>query len=66
MFRRRLQNGSQQFGDFAEFPSDSRLRVTAFNYKKMLDLVLALFQRSRRGNSTALFFKIMIARNLDR
>jgi hypothetical protein len=47
MFRRRLQNGSQQFGDFAEFPSDSRLRVTAFNYKKMLDLVLALFQRLR-------------------
>jgi hypothetical protein len=47
MFRRRLQNGSQQFGDFAEFPSESRLRVKAFNYKKMLDLILSLFQRLR-------------------
>ena len=47
MFRRRLQNGSQQFGDFAAFPSDSRLRVKAFNYKKLLDLILSLFQRLR-------------------
>jgi hypothetical protein len=47
MFRRRLQNGSQQFGDFAAFPSDSRLRVKAFKYKKLLDLILSLFQRFR-------------------
>ena len=47
MFRRRLQNGSQQFGDFANFPSDGNMRVKALNYKKLLDLILALFQKLR-------------------
>ena len=47
MFRRRLQNGSQQFGDFANYPSDGQMRVKALNYKKLLDLILALFQKLR-------------------
>ena len=45
MFRRKLQLGNQTFGDFALYPSDSRERARAFNYKKLLDVLLYLFDR---------------------
>jgi hypothetical protein len=44
-FRRKLQQGNQVFGDFALFPSDPRKRAQAFNHKKLMDLMVYIFDR---------------------
>lgn len=44
-FRRKLQQGNQNFGDFALFPSDPVLKAKALNHKKLMDVMLFLFEK---------------------
>lgn len=48
-FRRKLQQGNQNFGDFALFPSDPVKKAKAFNHKKMMDVMVFLFERMTKA-----------------
>lgn len=43
-FQRRLQVGNQSFGDFAQYQSNQMKRAIAFNYKKLLDIFVRVFE----------------------
>ena len=45
IFLRKLQLGNQLFGEFAKFDSDARKSAVAFSYKKLMDVMLRLFDR---------------------
>lgn len=43
-FQRRLQVGNQCFGDFAQYESNQMKRAISFNYKKLLDVFVRIFE----------------------
>jgi hypothetical protein len=44
MFQRRLQVGNQSFGDFAAYESNQMKRAISFNYKKLMDVFVRMFE----------------------
>ena len=48
-FRRKLQAGNQNFGDFARYESDASQSAKAFCHKKLMDVMLFIFDRLRNG-----------------
>jgi hypothetical protein len=44
MFQRRLQVGNQSLGDFAQYESNQMKRAISFNYKKLMDVFVRLFE----------------------
>ena len=49
VFQRKLQLGNQLFGDFAKFDSDAWKCAEAFSHKKLMDVMLRLFDRMHSG-----------------
>jgi hypothetical protein len=44
MFQRRLQVGNQTLGDFAHYESNQMKRAISFNYKKLMDVFVRMFE----------------------
>jgi hypothetical protein len=70
-FQRRLQVGNQSFGDFANYESNAMKRAVSFNYKKLLDIFVRMFeelfyQGDESKRSIEARYVYMLARTTDR